>query len=78
MPSQAGQLTAKAEGSLLTQITDCLKKRGCNVHQFWISTSADELILHGRVSTYYAKQLAQCVVMEMLGTPILTNDIEVV
>lgn len=35
------------------------------------------LILHGRAPTYYAKQLAQQMVMEATEKPILANEIEV-
>jgi len=35
------------------------------------------LVLRGRSSTYYAKQMAQQVAMEMTGMPILANEIEV-
>jgi osmotically-inducible protein OsmY len=35
------------------------------------------LVLRGRVRTYYAKQVAQHLVMSMTDLPILANDIEV-
>ncbi len=35
------------------------------------------LVLRGRASTYYAKQLAQHGVMDASGLPILANEIEV-
>ena len=35
------------------------------------------VILQGRASTYHAKQLAQHAAMEIVGRPILANDIEV-
>jgi hypothetical protein len=35
------------------------------------------LILQGQAHTYYAKQLAQHVVMELTWLPIRTNEIEV-
>jgi hypothetical protein len=35
------------------------------------------LILRGRTSTYYAKQLAQHAVMAVTNVPILANEIEV-
>ena len=35
------------------------------------------VILKGRVHTYYAKQIAQHLVMQMTELPIVTNDIEV-
>jgi hypothetical protein len=35
------------------------------------------LILHGRASSYYAKQIAQEVVMRATKLPLLANEIEV-
>jgi hypothetical protein len=35
------------------------------------------IVLKGRVQTYYAKQLAQHLVMQQTELPILSNDIEV-
>jgi hypothetical protein len=35
------------------------------------------VVLQGRASTYHAKQLAQHAAMEILGQPIVANDIEV-
>jgi hypothetical protein len=37
----------------------------------------DGLVLQGRSRTYYAKQLAQHVVMEITSIPIIANEIEV-
>jgi hypothetical protein len=37
----------------------------------------DGLVLHGRVYSYYAKQLAQEVVMKAAGVPVLANEIDV-
>jgi len=35
------------------------------------------VVLRGRASTYYAKQLAQHAAMELAGLNVLANDIEV-
>jgi osmotically-inducible protein OsmY len=35
------------------------------------------VVLRGRASTYYAKQLAQHAAMELAGLHVLANDIEV-
>jgi hypothetical protein len=35
------------------------------------------LVLHGRVPTYYSKQLAQHLIMAMTDLPIVANKIEV-
>ena len=37
----------------------------------------DGLVLQGRAHSYYAKQLAQQIVMKAAGLPLLANDIEV-
>jgi hypothetical protein len=42
-----------------------------------IDVMDDGLILRGRVGTYYAKQIAQHVLMRLTELPILANDIEV-
>ena len=47
------------------------------VHDLRLSVQDDGLILQGRTSTYYAKQLAQHAAMEVSGLPILANEIEV-
>lgn len=36
------------------------------------------LVLHGRVRTYYIKQLAQQAILEAGGVPLLANEIEVI
>ena len=50
---------------------------GSQVRDFKILRNRDGLILHGRVNTYYGKQLAQHVVMELSGLSIVANEIEV-
>jgi len=47
------------------------------VHDFRLSIRDNGLVLHGHARTYYAKQLAQHVVMEVTAVPILANEIEV-
>jgi hypothetical protein len=39
---------------------------------------ATGLVLEGRTRTYYAKQLAQHAVMQVIDLPICANDIEVI
>jgi hypothetical protein len=39
--------------------------------------SAEGVILRGRSSTYYAKQLAQHAVLSVAGRPLIANEIEV-
>ncbi|MBC7821196.1 MAG: hypothetical protein IAG10_30280 [Planctomycetaceae bacterium] len=54
-----------------------LDRLGCRVRNFWISPYEDALILHGRVGTYYSKQLVQQVAAELSGLTIMSNEIEV-
>jgi len=42
-----------------------------------VTTGEHGLVLWGRTSTYYAKQLAQSAVMEVTAMPIAANQIEV-
>ncbi len=42
-----------------------------------MSAREDGLVLRGVVGTYYGKQMAQEVMMEVSGLSILANDIEV-
>ena len=37
----------------------------------------DRVVLHGRATSYYAKQMAQHLVMKTLGIAALVNEIEV-
>ena len=66
------------ENGLVHQVAARLSGRlGSQVRDFAIFSHQDGLILHGRVSTYYGKQLAQHVVMEISDLPIVSNEIEV-
>jgi hypothetical protein len=47
------------------------------VHAFHLRLCDDGLVLSGRAPTYYAKQLAQHMVMQATDLPIRANDIEV-
>jgi hypothetical protein len=47
------------------------------VRGFRVLVQEQGLVLQGRASTYYAKQLAQHAAMEISGLPILANEIEV-
>lgn len=63
---------------LLQRVLSQLKSRlGTSVHDFQLTVCADGLVLRGRVKSYYGKQLAQAVVMEVCGMPVQANDIEV-
>jgi hypothetical protein len=48
------------------------------LRDFEVVVTADGLVLTGRSRTYYAKQIAQHLVMNVSGLPILANRIEVV
>ena len=47
------------------------------LHDFHLRLSEDGLVLSGHAPTYYAKQLAQHLVMRATDLPIRANDIEV-
>lgn len=53
------------------------RRLGGRVRNLRVLLRKNGLILQGRASTYYAKQLAQHVAMELGQLPILANDIEV-
>jgi hypothetical protein len=50
---------------------------GSRVRNLRVQRQPGGLVLQGRTATYHAKQLAQHAVMELVATPILANDIEV-
>ena len=47
------------------------------VRGFQLLRREDGLVLRGRARTYYAKQIAQHTVMEVIKLPIAANEIEV-
>ena len=66
------------DDGLVQRIAAGLHRRlGIRVRDFRISAHEDGLILHGRVNTFYGKQVAQQVAMELSGVPIVANEIEV-
>ena len=62
---------------LVHRVGKRLDQLGCRVRNLWISPYEDALILHGRVGTYYTKQLVQQVTAELSGLTIMSNEIEV-
>ena len=63
---------------LVQRVVARLQSRlGNQVRDFQMSSHADGLVLRGKVRTYYSKQMAQEVVMEVSGLSVLANDIEV-
>jgi hypothetical protein len=53
------------------------RKLGGQIHDIRLVVGPKGLILRGRTRTYYAKQLAQHLVMAAMDLPILANEIEV-
>jgi hypothetical protein len=53
------------------------RRLGNRIRGLRISLQPQGVILHGRSTTYHAKQLAQHAAMELANMPILANDIEV-
>lgn len=62
---------------LMQRVTLRLDQIGCRVRNLWIAPYEDALILHGRVGTYYSKQLVQQIATEMSGRSVMSNEIEV-
>ena len=60
-------------------LADCLHRRlGNQLRDFRVTIQSDGLILQGRVRTYYGKQVAQHVVMEVSDLAIFANETEVI
>ena len=53
------------------------RRIGNRIRDFRLVVRPAGVILQGRAATYHAKQLAQHAAMELVGLPILANDIEV-
>lgn len=67
---QADALVHRVAARLLIRL-------GGQVRDFRMTRHENGLILEGRVRTYYGKQLAQEVAMELSGLAIAANEIEV-
>lgn len=76
MPQSAGPTLSKVD-DLAQRVAARLDQIGCRVRNLWISPYEDALILHGRVGTYYSKQLVQQIAAELSGLTIISNEIEV-
>ncbi len=50
---------------------------GNRIRDLRVVQGPNGLVIQGRTTTYYAKQLAQHAAMELGNQPILANDIEV-
>jgi hypothetical protein len=57
--------------------TEIVRRLGNRVRDLRVLRQGGGLVIQGRTSTYYAKQLAQHAAMELDTEPILANDIEV-
>ena len=75
--SSSEWLLAVDDELVLRVIARMQTRLGSQVRNFQMSGYADGLILRGQVQTYYSKQIAQEVVMEVSGLAVLANDIEV-
>jgi hypothetical protein len=61
-----------------TQLETRVRVRlGAHIRDIQVAWRDDRLVLRGRSSTYYAKQIAQHLVMEVTSIPIIANEIEV-
>ena len=70
--------TLADDDELVQRVIVRLQSRlGNQLRDFQMSAREDGLVLRGNVRTYYGKQMAQEVVMEVSGLSILANDIEV-
>ena len=66
------------DNELVQRVVARLRSRlGGQIRDFQLLDHEDGLVLRGVVRTYYGKQMAQEVVMEVSGRLILANDIEV-
>ncbi len=54
-----------------------LDRTGRRVHGLRVEVHEERVVLHGRTSSYYIKQLAQHCVWDVLPEARLENDIEV-
>lgn len=78
MHSASSEWTLAQDDELVQRVVAGLQSRlGSQVRNFQMSAREGGLILRGQVKTYYGKQLAQEVVMEVSDLSILANDIEV-
>lgn len=65
---------ATIDDDLADRLQQQLSRRFRGLH---VERMEGGLVLKGRVRTYYAKQVAQHLVMQLTDLPILANEIEV-
>lgn len=69
---------APAEASLADQIERLIRERTSGlIRSLHVDVYSHEVVINGRASTYYAKQLATHAALEACENYALTNDIEV-
>ena len=73
-PAIADPFIARDEENLELQVQ---RRVGSRVRDLRVLIRPSGVVLQGRASTYHAKQLAQHAAMEILGQPIVANEIEV-
>ena len=70
--------TLAHDNELVQRVVARLRSRiGDQIRGFQLLVHEDGLVLRGVVRTYYGKQMAQEVAMDVSGRLILANDIEV-
>ncbi len=72
------QLSVQSDEVLDELVTHLRLRLGSRVRDFRLLASHEGLVIRGQTLTYYAKQLAQHMVMEEAHIQILANDIEVI
>jgi hypothetical protein len=65
------------DGAIIELETHVQSRVGRRLREFRLVIEEGGLVLHGRSSTYYVKQLAQHAIMEASETPIVANEIQV-
>jgi osmotically-inducible protein OsmY len=71
----SADLTSSDQAAALEALVH--SRLGWRIQELRLVVSDEGVILRGQSRTYYAKQLAQHVVMNAAGLPILANEIEV-
>jgi hypothetical protein len=70
--------TAGDDGEPPSELADLVDAMlGRRVHDLRIEVRGGGIILHGRATSYHAKQLAQHAVMTVMDLPLLANEIVV-
>ena len=63
---------------IFPKIADALQQRlAGRLRELRLTQTADQIVLRGSTGTYYAKQLAQTIVLEHAHHSLVVNEIEV-